>query len=94
MFMKIINNDAYKFYNFLIKGYEEGDLSKGFDSSENNLFVHGAIGLASLKISNLLPDGDVIAGYLFKMHRCYGAWQSGRIDAKVNRRRMLRAAAE
>ena len=62
IFMKIINNDAYKFYNFLMQGYQEGDLSKGFDSSVNNLFVHGAIGLASMRLAHLFPEGSPVAG--------------------------------
>jgi len=78
----------------MLRGYDAKSIARGFNAHENNLFVRGAIGLASLKIDNPFPL-DSQAAFLFaKMHRCYSIWQSNGIDSRVNRLRMFRAAAE
>ena len=45
--MKIQNNHACTSYDRMCRGYNEKTITRGFNAAENNLFVHGATGLAS-----------------------------------------------
>lgn len=56
--------------------------------------MHGAIGLAYVGADNPFEQGTRECFLYFRMKYCYGMWQRGGIDAKVNRIRLLRAAAE
>lgn len=92
--MKVNNARAYQAYEHMIDGYLCGNMSRGFDDASNNLFVHGAVGLAHIGAENPFASGTREAHLYFRMKYCYGMWQRGGIDAKVNRIRMLRAASE
>lgn len=56
--------------------------------------MYGAIGLSHIGADNPFAAGTREAFLYFRMKYCYGMWQRGGIDAKVNRIRMFRAAAE
>lgn len=52
------------------------------------------MGLATCGAENPFPKGSREGHLYFRIHYCYGMWKRGGIDAKVNRIRMYRAAAE
>lgn len=52
------------------------------------------MGLATCGAENPFPKGSHEGHLYFRIHYCYGMWKRGGIDAKVNRIRMYRAAAE
>lgn len=89
-----INTRAYEAYARLIKGYNSNNIALGYDHESNKLFVNGAISLAYVSAPNPFLAGSKEGHLYYRMRYCYGMWQRGGIDAKVNRRRMLDAAAK
>jgi len=78
-----INNQMYKFYNEMVKGYKE---------NQDGLFEHGVRCWLELKPENPFPFEDPAYEEFFQMQRGYSLWQMGGADRKINRRRMLEAA--
>lgn len=89
--MIVVDNKAREFYDMMMDGYKNGDLSKDVDAAENNKFVHGVISLSEANADNPFEDPEARQLY-FKMTRCYDRWRSPSVDRKVNRRRMLECA--
>lgn len=92
--MKIVNNDAYKFYNQLIDSYFPASIEKGMDYSGNNLFVHSATHLAAAQAENPFDVNTEEYQIYFQMMRHYSQWKLGGPDRKVSRRRFLAEAVK
>lgn len=92
--MKIYNPDAYMAYENMIKGFNSDNLVYGYDSPINSQFIFGALTQAALKEKNPFAFGSKEAKLYFRLLYCYDIWKSGRIDARVHRIRMYRAAVE
>ena len=92
--MKVVNNQAYKFYGELIANYDEKNIAKGMDDSSNNMFVHAAIMLADADAQNPFNPDTEEYGHYFQMMRHHGLWRLGGADTRVSRRRFLAEAAK
>lgn len=94
MRLKIVNNDAYRYYNEMLKEYQHSDMSKGMDDSSNNAFVHSAICLANAGAPNPFEENEEARTFYFSMMKNYKKWRSLVVDRRVSRRRFLVAAAD
>ena len=94
MRLKIVNNDAYRYYNEMLKNYQQSDMSKGMDDGVNNAFVHSAICLANAGAPNPFEESEDARLLYFTMMKNYKKWRSLTVDRRVSRRRFLAAAAD
>jgi len=78
-----VNNQMYKMYNEMIKGYKEDN---------DGLFEHGVRCWMDLNPENPFPENEPAFEYFFLMQKGYSLWKMGAADRKINRRRMLEAA--
>lgn len=92
--MKVVNNNAYKFYGELIANYDVDRINKGMDDSSNYGFVHAAIALADADAANPFEPNTEAYEHYFWMMRHYGLWRMGGADTRVSRRRFLYEAAQ
>ena len=79
------NNQMYKFYSEMTKGYREG---------EDGLFEHGVRSWMSMDPENPFKQDTPEYECFFKMQRGYQLWMMNGADKKINRRRMIEAAKE
>lgn len=78
-----LNNQMYKMYNEMVKGYKEDN---------DGLFEHGVRCWMDLNPENPFPSEDPAYEEFFLMQKGYTLWKMGSADRKINRRRMLEAA--
>lgn len=79
------NNQMYKFYSEMTKGYREGIAA---------MFEHGVRCWMELEPENPFEENSQAAELFFKIQRGYTIWLRGGADKNINRRRMMAAAAE
>lgn len=69
-------------------------MKRGYDDPINGRFVRGTLALATCNAENPFEKGSR-AGYLyFRIKFCYDVWHANRIDSRVHRIKMYRAAVE
>ena len=78
-----LNNQMYKMYNEMVKGYKENN---------DGLFEHGVRCWLDLKPENPFAPEEPAYEEFFLMQKGYNLWKMGAADRKINRRRMLEHA--
>lgn len=77
------NNEMYRLYNEMVKGYKE---------NQDGLFEHAVRCWLDLDPVNPFPEEDPAYEEFFLMKKGYTIWKMGNADRKINRRRMLEHA--
>ena len=80
-----VNNEMYKMYNEMVKGYKENN---------DAMFEHGVRCWMDLKPENPFNPEEPAYEYFFLTQKGYTLWMMGSADRKINRRRMLAAAKQ